>query len=474
MSTLWPHQIAAVEFAADRPGTMLAMQMGTGKTLCAIHLMDEVWGTWTALVLCPKAVVPVWGREFAKHTTGRQWVLWPDPANVSRTMKLSVAKRVAELRAARAAAFQARRPFVAVVNYEAAHQGLMGEALLELRWQVLVLDECHRLKAPGGVTSRFCSRLSDRVPQRLGLTGTPMPHSPLDIYAQMRAIDKRVYGVSNALFKARYARFGGYGGQEVIGYKNLDDLHSRMYGITFRVRADEVLSLPEITEITQTCELGADGQRAYNAMANALRVELETGVLTAKNGMVKLLRLSQITGGHVRMDDGQLTNIDSAKARLLAEVLADLSPFEPGEPSEPVVVFAHFHTELDTVHSVAANLGLTSAELSGRRNELAEWQDGKATVLAVQESAGGLGVDMTRARYALYYSHGWSLGDYEQSRARIHRPGQTRPVTIIHLVASNTVDEVVLRALAHKQKVVDMVIDDLRGNGGAKQNERAA
>jgi SNF2 family DNA or RNA helicase len=85
-------------------------------------------------------------------------------------------------------------------------------------------------------------------------------------------------------------------------------------------------------------------------------------------------------------------------------------------------------------------------------------------VLAVQIESGGVGVDLTRARYAIYYSLGFSLGSYEQSLARIHRPGQTRPVEYIHLLAKNTVDEKVMAALAAKADVVTAVLQQLKGD----------
>jgi SNF2 family DNA or RNA helicase len=84
-------------------------------------------------------------------------------------------------------------------------------------------------------------------------------------------------------------------------------------------------------------------------------------------------------------------------------------------------------------------------------------------VLAVQIDSGGLGVDLTRARYAIYYSLGFSLGSYEQSLARIHRPGQTRPVEYIHLLVKGTVDEKVMAALAARADVVKAVLQQLRG-----------
>ena len=75
------------------------------------------------------------------------------------------------------------------------------------------------------------------------------------------------------------------------------------------------------------------------------------------------------------------------------------------------------------MHEAAKRTGRTSSELSGRVNTLPEWQEGKTDVIAVQIQAGGVGIDLTRASYCVYYSVGFSLGDYEQSLARVHRPG---------------------------------------------------
>jgi SNF2 family DNA or RNA helicase len=81
----------------------------------------------------------------------------------------------------------------------------------------------------------------------------------------------------------------------------------------------------------------------------------------------------------------------------------------------------------------------------------------------VQIESGGVGVDLTRARYALYYSLGFSLGSYEQSLARIHRPGQTRPVEYIHLLAEGTIDEKIMTALALRADVVNTVLKQMKG-----------
>ena len=129
--------------------------------------------------------------------------------------------------------------------------------------------------------------------------------------------------------------------------------------------------------------------------------------------------------------------------------------------TEPVVVFCRFRADLEEVRAAAAELGRPYAEVSGTTKELERWQAGDATILGVQIQSGGLGIDCTRAAYAFYYSLGFSLGDYEQSLARLRRPGQTRCVRYYHLVARHTVDEQVYAALRDRRVVVDAVMEKL-------------
>jgi SNF2 family DNA or RNA helicase len=101
-------------------------------------------------------------------------------------------------------------------------------------------------------------------------------------------------------------------------------------------------------------------------------------------------------------------------------------------------------------------------ELSGKRDELKRWQDGEAQVLAVQIDAGSEGVDFTRARYSIFYSVGYSLGKYDQARKRTHRPGQTKPVTHIHLIARGTVDGKIMRALEKRADIVNAILAEIK------------
>ena len=137
---------------------------------------------------------------------------------------------------------------------------------------------------------------------------------------------------------------------------------------------------------------------------------------------------------------------------------------------EPVVVFCNFTSDLTAVKEICDKQKRTYSELSGKKNELKEWQDGQTSVLVVQIKAGKEGVDFTRATICFYYSIGHSLGEYLQSERRIHRPGQTRPVVYYHLLAKNSVDVDVYKALDKKHDIVLSVLDGL----GIKTSKEAS
>ena len=436
VSRPWPHQAEALDFISGKAGSMLAMDMGTGKSRVVVDLVARR-GYEKVLILAPLSVVAnVWPGEFAKHAPGLLEVL--PLARKSIKARTELAFR----------AMQTGKPTAIVMNYDAVWRPPFGDWALAQDWDLLVMDESHRIKSPGGVASRYCSRLSDRVAHRVALTGTPMSHSPLDIYAQYRAIDKDIYGTSFTRFRSRYAVMGGFNRMQVVAYQHEDELRRLFYSRAYRVESDDVLDLPSTLSINLMCDLGTKGRRLYQDVADQFVADVEGGQITASNALSRLLRLQQITSGYGRLEDGTDVEIDDAKARVLEDTLTDIG-------HEPVVVFTRFIHDLDVVHKIAAKVGVPSYEVSGRRKDLSEWSRG---VLAVQIQAGGLGLDLTRARYAIYYSLGFSLGDYSQSMARLHRPGQSAPVEYIHILASGTVDEQVMDALARREAVVDHIL----------------
>jgi SNF2 family DNA or RNA helicase len=125
------------------------------------------------------------------------------------------------------------------------------------------------------------------------------------------------------------------------------------------------------------------------------------------------------------------------------------------------VVFARFKHDLAVIREEAKARGWLDGEKSGTVDDMEKWQMGDVNLLATQLQAGGVGIDLTRARYCIYYGHDYNMGNYNQSRARVHRPGQTRPVTYVHLIAERSIDEDILTALEKRESVNESVMNGL-------------
>src|SRR5690606_5800266 len=104
--------------------------------------------------------------------------------------------------------------------------------------------------------------------------------------------------------------------------------------------------------------------------------------------------------------------------------------------------------------------GKTSTEARGRG--IRDFQEGRIQVFVAQIATGGLGITLTAADTAIFYSADFSLENYDQAKARLHRIGQKRPVTYIHLVVKGSIDEEVIRRLRKKQDLARLVVDELR------------
>lgn len=445
----WGHQVAAFNFARGLHSAMLAMWMGTGKSKVAVDLIQNRQCR-SVLVVCPKSVMAVWRREFARHCAVPHDVLILDG---SGTVARRTAEAILHLKTC-----QARNVMpVVVVNYESAWRPDFLDFATAQQWGAVVCDESHRIKAHNSSCSKALHKIGQAADYRLCLTGTPMPHSPMDLFGQFRFLDPGVYGSSYHWFRSRYAISGHFGADHIVGFRNQEELAQRMALLTYQADKSVLKDLPEELHEAVEVELGPEGRRIYDKLETTSIVEVKAGLVTASNALVRLLRLQQMTGGIAATESGEQELIDTAKM-LAAEELID-------GMTEPVVVFCRFRADLDAVHRIGERLNRRTGEISGRRKDLTETatMPDYIDIMAVQVQSGGVGVDLTRARYGIYWGHPWSLGDYDQSLNRIHRPGQTRSVTYYHLIARRTVDEAVWKALQTKRDVVEGVLAYLKG-----------
>ena len=442
----WGHQRTGWDIASRFDEYYFAFDMGCGKTKTAIDYCNGM-NAKTVLIVCPKNVMDVWRDQFPIHSP----VDFAPVIPVKGTIKSRANETARQINRMNG------RPMFVVLNHEAFWRPPLGPVYVKgrmktpgvltgLTWDVIIYDEGHRLKAPAGKASWCATRLYGFSRRRLFLSGTPMPHGPMDIYAQYRALNPNIFPRTFTQFRRRYAVMGGFEGRQIIGYRNMDEFNAKVRSRMMVVRKEDVLDLPETMHEERVCDLSPACRRLYDELDREFVTRVGTGEIVATNALTKLLRLQQVAGGFAKLDDGREAVIDDSKLNTLRELLEDLPA------REPVVIFCNFTNEIQRIRGMCEKLGRSTGELSGNANDLAAWQEGKFNVLAVQIKSGGVGIDLTRARYCVYFSVGFNRGDYDQSLARTHRPGQTKKVTYYHIIALGTVDRKVYRALKNRRR----------------------
>lgn len=243
-TTPYEHQMDEIHNVLNNEAWMVGFDMGCGKSKVVVDVLNNT-GARRVLIACPKTVVEVWPKEFAKHSTKRYDVLELDTG--------SVAKRAAKLEQSAAR----HLPLVAVVNYDAVWRKPMASVVNRIEWDVIICDESHRIKSPSGKASWFMAKLGRKCYKRICLTGTPLAHSMLDAYAQYRFLDPTIFGSSFTRYRNEYAVLGGFEGRQVVGFRNLDEFNRKFFSIATIVKKDDVLDLPEYThdtrEVTLSC-----------------------------------------------------------------------------------------------------------------------------------------------------------------------------------------------------------------------------
>lgn len=443
-------------------GAGLFADMGVGKTGISLAVICELQAQRT-LVLCPKAVMTsrTWSDNARKLLVNPMQVFEAIP-RVGWSLKERIQRLQDQMSGARG-------PFVAVLNYEALDYDHVVDWLIKQKFDFLICDESHKLKATDGKRARAVWKIGAQIPYRIIQTGTPLPHSPLDIWSQYRVIDPGIFGTSITRFKQRYAVMGGWNGKEITKWQNENELNEKIYSIAYRVSAD-VLDLPPVRHEEVQIELSDRAKKLYDQLEDDFYAQIDdANEITVANVLVQILRQQQITSGFLPTEEGKVVRVDTGKQEALENILDELQPPTKNAnglrvPGEPLVVFCKFRHDLDVVKESTEKYGFLYAELSGRKDELKKWQEGEADVIGVQIQSGGAGISLVRARYCVYYSVGYSLGDYTQSLARINRPGQERPVTYYHLVARGFIDTDVYKALQDRADVVDRILDKLRSS----------
>lgn len=459
----WEHQLKALNYLYPRDVGALFTDMGTGKTKVMIDLIQNR-GFKRVLIVGTKKSCDVWEHEIRIHGI-------EDVFSVVNLKGLPTSKKVSVLKTipkVRTVDKHKDTCYVFIINYDSVWLKGVDDFLLRksLGIDCIICDESHRIKSPGSKCSRYLTKLGSRVPHRYILTGTPLAETPLDAYAQYRFLDPRIFGTNYGAFKEKYenidahmtARVGFPIRDKKVPFINLDDLHDKMYSCAFYVESS--VELPKVTDIKYPFRMPKKSQRLYKEVLDEGLVELNGKVMETSNALSLLLRLQQLTSGYLPAEDEdgnkKVINLDSKRRDTLKELLED---FPEGEP---VVVFATYKKDLKNIRLVCKELGIGYSEVSGSKDTLDDWVKGKTQIIGVQYSSGSESIDLTRARYCIYYSLTRRLSLYEQSRKRIHRPGQTRPVYYYHFIAEMdkgvSIDQKMYEALEQKKDIVKYVM----------------
>jgi SNF2 family DNA or RNA helicase len=273
--------------------------------------------------------------------------------------------------------------------------------------------------------------------------------APIEVLGQYRFLEPAIYGTTKTRFQDKYCIMDSKVPGRVLSYINQDDFMEKFSRIAYRVQSKDVLTLPAIQQITIPVELEPKTRRYYETMKKECILELERGEVTAKNAAVKVMRLHQIACGHSKMEDGTIVHLGTEKRDVLMDMIEDIAE------DEPIVVFCKFLEDLKSIEYIASKLKRRYGEISGARKDLTQHSTmpEHIDIMGVQVKAGGTGLDLTRARYMFWLSACDTWGDFDQAIARVHRPGQTKPVFVYHLAATNTVDIKIYRSLRNQEDV---------------------
>jgi len=444
----WGHQLKTLRTIWNMESALIDGIMGCGKSKIIVDYVLNKPDIHKVLIVCPLSVVPVWTRQFAVHG-GK-------PVEICELDRGTIRERAAVIPVVLEEAKRKNRIAIIVVNYEAIWREPLEDAMFDAKFDLLVGDEIHRAKAPGGVISRCLARLSKKIPLRFGMSGTLLPHSPLDAYGVCRAVGSPIFGTSFHRFRATYAVMGGFNNQQVFQWINQDDLRQKLNTIRVLIEP-EGYDLPEAVHSDIVVELPVSARRLYDKLAKELFIQLETGSLSVANAAVLLTRLQAVASGFLPIDDNNgmriMQDVHDAKHNALRDLLEDLGRV-------PLVIFCRFRYDLRTIANTIKTMGYTSSELSGAVKDVEKWQKGESDILVAQLRAGSVGVDLTRAARVIYWNYDFSLESYSQSMARINRPGQkSTTVWYHHILANNTVDMRIRDALDKRRDILEELLE---------------
>jgi SNF2 family DNA or RNA helicase len=462
----YKHQLTALKKSWSEKEYGYFMEMGTGKSKVLVDNMAMLYDKGKingALIIAPKGVYTNWlSQEIPNHLVDHikpKMVLWTALTSKTKDKEYQ----------------QLFKPdydlHILIMNVEAlsTKKGVeFAYKFLRSHKTLMAIDESTTIKNPNAKRTKNILLLGKHAQYRRILTGSPVTKSPLDLYSQCAFLDEQLLGhVSYYTFRNRYAdmvdrNFGGRRVQIVGSYQRLDELEEILKEFSYRVQKKDCLDLPKKIYMNRTVELTPEQKSAYATMKSAALAQLKGKMATAPHVLTQLMRLHQITCGHLKSDDGEITNFKHNRIEELIDVIDEMEG--------KVIIWANYVHDIEEITKelekeygegcVVQYYGQVSSE--DRQKAIKDFQDPKSKVkyFVGNTQTGGYGITLTAASNVIYYSNSYDLEKRLQSEDRAHRIGQHKPVTYVDLIAEKTVDEKIIKALRKKINIASTVMGD--------------
>ena len=323
------------------------------------------------------------------------------------------------------------------------------------RWpyDMVIIDELSSFKNPQAKRFKALKKVRPKITRIVGLTGTPAPNSLLDIWAPFRLIDNgQRLGKFITHYRDQYFLPDKRNGQVIYSWKIRPGADQAIYDniadITVSMRTTDYLTLPEVTHQHIEVTLAPKEQKMIDTLKKDLVLDIGDDTIDAANAATLSLKLQQLAGGAIYNEDGTaIIEVHDQKLKALAELVDQAD-------GNTILVAYWFKHERDRILST-----IPGARVLDTTEDFADWNAGKIPVALIHPASAGHGLNLQSGGHIMvWYTTPWSLELYEQANARLHRQGQTEPVSIIHIDTANSIDQTVHQALARKDTTQQALI----------------
>nr|DAH45543.1 MAG TPA: Chromatin remodeling complex ATPase [Caudoviricetes sp.] len=458
------HQIDGVRFGLNKKKFLLCDDQGLGKTKQIIDFVGCLEKTDTinkVLIVCGvNSLKYNWQYEIGVHSDEKGWVLGTRfRKTTGKTYEGSTKDKLDDLGNLPDCRY-------IITNIESLRAGAkkisktkyhfpIAEKLQELckngTISVIAFDECHKSKDPTSLQSRAMLLLS--ASYMSAMSGTPLMNNPLDLYFPIHWLGYEQHSLYQ--FKQHYCTFGGWGGSQVVGYKNLEEIRALMEKIMIRRLKSEVLDLPEKIRKIEYVDMTPKQNQIYKEVYNGVMSDLQK-IKFSNNPLSMMIRLRQATGW-----TGIISNTiqESAKMERMIELVQEIVV-----SGQKAIIFSNWESITEVAkeklksYNPAYITGATKAD--ERMKEVDRFQtDDKCRVIIGTIGAMGTGLTLTAAQNVIFLDSPWNMALKAQAEDRAHRIGTKGTVNIITLVCKNTIDERIEELVEKKGQIADALVD---------------